>query len=102
MPSADRRAAPTGLEDSQFEASSLPAPSRRQIAARWMGWRLRLLVAGALIGCIGIFGLLKLLAASPTFEARWTTDPTGRLVLAASPLEALHLPALTSAISGVR
>lgn len=39
--------------------------------ARWMGWRLRMLVVLALLGSIGVFALLRILAALPHLDAQW-------------------------------
>ena len=44
-----------------------PGPVRA--SPRWMGWRLRLLVAAALAGCLCIFGLMRHLADTPTIDA---------------------------------
>ena len=53
-------------------------------AARWMGWRLRLLVAGTLLGCFGLFVLIRALTMTPHIDALWRIDPQGRVELAAS------------------
>ena len=39
--------------------------------SRWMGWRLRLLVIAALIGCLGLFLLAREMAALPRIDAGW-------------------------------
>ena len=50
----------------------------------WIDWRLRLLVAGALLGCIGLFLLARSLAAAPYLDASWRADAQGRLELVAA------------------
>ena len=53
-------------------------------ATRWMGWRLRLLVASALLGCLGIFTLIHAVTLAPHIDASWRVDAQGRIELAAS------------------
>lgn len=85
--------------DSSFVDSAL----RQYASPKWMGWRLRLLVLAALLGCLGTFGLTWHLAATPALDAQWTVDPGGRVVLAATDMPALRphvgqvLSSLTSA-----
>lgn len=55
-----------------------------------MGGRRRVLVAVALAGCLLVFLLARWLAATPTLEATWAVDAAGRVVLQASPLQALR------------
>lgn len=52
--------------------------------ARWAGWRLRLLVAGALFGGICLFVLIRAIALTPQLDADWRVDPQGRIELEAS------------------
>lgn len=59
-----------------------PAPRRRMGAARWLGWRLRLLVVLALLGCLGIFALLRGVAQAPHLDAAWRTNAAGQVELA--------------------
>ncbi|HZT56267.1 MAG TPA: hypothetical protein VFA35_08585, partial [Burkholderiaceae bacterium] len=56
----------TGLPDHPPDSvldSELSDPNGHDahVAARWIGWRLRLLVALALLGCLGIFALIRAL-----------------------------------------
>jgi signal transduction histidine kinase len=53
--------------------------------SRWMGWRLRLLVVSALIGCLGLFLLAREMAATPRIDASWRASAQGRIELVASP-----------------
>jgi signal transduction histidine kinase len=64
-------------------ANPLERPSRRG-PMHWMGWRLRLLVMAALVGCIGIVLLMRTVAATPTLDATWQADVNERVVLAAT------------------
>jgi signal transduction histidine kinase len=71
--------------DSGFEAQSLdsslgPGP----VSSRWMGWRLRLLVAAALLGCVGIFLLGRGLSSWPHVDALWRANDHDRIELASS------------------
>ncbi len=55
--------------------------------SRWMGWRLRLLVLAALIGCLGLFLVTRMMAGLPRIDAGWRPDSQGQveLVRAADP-----------------
>src|SRR6185503_21073471 len=53
-------------------------------ASRWMGWRLRMLVVSALIGCLGLFLLTREIAAVPIIDAAWRADAQGRIELVRS------------------
>ena len=58
--------------------------------ARWMGWRLRLLVFAALLGCVGLFFLARWLAEQPHLNAHWRTGAQGQIELAGSDLASLE------------
>jgi signal transduction histidine kinase len=58
--------------------------------SRWIGWRLRLLVLTALLGCVGLFLLIRALATEPGLNAQWRADAQGMLELAASDDPRLH------------
>ncbi|NRF69965.1 histidine kinase [Aquincola sp. S2] len=52
--------------------------SRSSAMARWMGWRLRVLVVLALLGSVGVFALLRVLAVLPHIDAQWRSiGPNG-------------------------
>ncbi|EHR71273.1 histidine kinase [Burkholderiales bacterium JOSHI_001] len=73
--------------DSQFDAGALERAAGVRPArdgGRWMGWRLRLLVGLALLGCLGIVALLRSLAATPHIDATWRSTAAGRIELAGS------------------
>ena len=53
--------------------------------SRWMGWRLRLLMLCALLGCLAVFALTRTLAAAPHLPASWRANAQGQLELVASP-----------------
>ena len=55
-----------------------------QTMSRWMGWRLRLLVLCALLGCLTVFALTRMLASAPHVNASWRAGPAGEIELAAS------------------
>jgi signal transduction histidine kinase len=58
------------------------APVHR--TARWMGWRLRLLVLAALVGCFSLFCVVRWIADSVHLDASWRSDGKGRLELVTS------------------
>jgi hypothetical protein len=49
--------------------------------ARWIGWRLRALVAAALIGCLAVFLLIRALAAVPALPIALHGNDRGVLLL---------------------
>ena len=80
------RGATSAPADSGFDPSfgdSAPG-ALLQRHAHWIGWRLRLLAATALLGCIGVFMLARALAALPDIDATWSSNAAGQLVLARS------------------
>ena len=71
--------------DSVFSASSLEHMlGHRLEPARWIGWRLRLLLATALLGCVGLFLLIRALAGIPHVDAVWRATAQGQLELVSS------------------
>ena len=50
-------------------------------ALRWVGWRLRLLVVAALLGCGGLFLLARGLADAEQLVAPWRIDAAGDIAL---------------------
>lgn len=73
-----------GAEDTLFEASSFERALEHRVPARWMGWRLRVLFAVALLGCLSLFALLRTLTHAPMLDAEWQAGVDGRPVLASS------------------
>jgi signal transduction histidine kinase len=69
-------------------------------AIRWIGWRLRFLVLFALIGCVGLFVLIRTMALEPFIDAAWRVDGNDRIVLASSQDPALR-PLTGEALKGV-
>jgi signal transduction histidine kinase len=49
-----------------------------------MGWRLRLLVASALLGCVGLFALARIVAEPFHINATFHADANGRIELAST------------------
>ncbi len=70
----------SGLDSSLFDRGVGVPPN----LSRWMGWRLRLLVASALLGCMALFGLARWLAEPMHIDATWRADAKGRPELVAS------------------
>jgi signal transduction histidine kinase len=73
---SDSTALDSGLIDHSFGGD--------EPLSRWMGWRLRLLVVTALIGCVAVLLLARWLADAPHIEASWKAGAQGQLVLASS------------------
>lgn len=65
-----------------------PEPSRQRAGtagtARWMGWRLRLLVVAALGGCLAWGLLAAWLHGQPQLDPRWRADLAGHIELIGS------------------
>jgi len=99
MASPDRSAAgaetliPGAGNDSTFDASAFEQSLEKRTPRRWIGWRLRLLVGVALIGCVGVFALMRWLAATPHLDALWQATSRAQLTLISSPQEALNAAA---------
>lgn len=71
--------------DSVFDASTLEHTlGQRLQPARWIGWRLRLLLGAALVGCVALFLLIRSLAEIPHVDAVWRANLQGRLELVSS------------------
>jgi signal transduction histidine kinase len=66
------------LESSFGERLALAGDSM----SRWMGWRLRLLVVAALIGCLGLFLLAREMASLPRIDASWRASMNDQVELA--------------------
>jgi signal transduction histidine kinase len=75
--------------DSSFDASSFGALGH-DTPTRWIGWRRRVMVLAALLGCLIVFSLARLVSAVPNIEASWQPGPSGQLMLVASPLPELN------------
>lgn len=86
-------------QDSSFDVQAFERALERQMPTRWIGWRLRLLVGVALLGCLGLFGLVRHLAATPHLDGRWQTGPQGLPVLLDSADPALAPRAGRSAVA---
>ena len=68
--------------------------------SRWTGWRLRLLVACSLLGCVALFALVGEMMSTPHIDATWRADAQGRIELAASADPVLQ-PQVGKALVGV-
>ena len=76
--------------DSAFGPSTLEPGHGSRPAQLLIGWRRRSLMAAALLGCLGLFGLARWLASTPHLDAQWSSGANGALVLQGSPLQALQ------------
>ena len=81
------------LQDSGLDSILNDLPGTTSLAmSRWIGWRLRLLVLCALLGCLAVFALTRTLAAAPHLAASWRATAQGQVELSNStdPVLALH------------
>ena len=76
--------------ESAFSSSTLESARSSRAVPLLIGWRRQALVAAALLGCLGIFGSTRWLAATPHIDAHWRVGSDGALVLQDSPLPALQ------------
>ena len=90
-PWSRRGAATGGVADSRFDSAlSDPAGGQPPFIARWVGWRLRLLLVAALLGAWAVFELARTTALAPSIGAVWRVDTPGHIELAASADPALR------------
>jgi signal transduction histidine kinase len=90
-PSWLEQAAPATAMDSSFETVAAPSPAARKAQPpRRALWRRRELLVIALLGCLGLLALLRLLAMQPYVDARWRADDDATVKLVSSTLPALQ------------
>ena len=70
--------------DLDFDSSDSAQRAEEPRMSRWIGWRLRLLVACALLGCLGIFSLIRMLIDAHHLDARWRANSQSRIELVAT------------------
>jgi signal transduction histidine kinase len=80
----------SNLADSWTDSGLSGAVDAAPLMARWIGWRLRLLVLCALLGCLGVFALIRAISVSPHIDATWRSDSQGRIELSSSSNPALQ------------
>ena len=73
-----------------------------QSPSRWMGWRMRILVLVALIGCFALFVTLRWLSASPTIPGLWNASTTGQLLLIGANDSTEPQPGVGQALQGLK
>ncbi len=78
------------MDESGFDASAFEHSLDRRLPTRWIGWRLRLLVLAALLGCVVVFAVMRHLATSPVIDSAWQLTPQGQPILVASRLSSLQ------------
>jgi signal transduction histidine kinase len=97
----------SGSDDSALDSALIDRSFDKEPLSRWMGWRLRLLVVAALLGCLAILLLARALGDTPQLPASWHVGEQQRLELMSSsdpllkPHEGSALVALVSS-SGQR
>jgi signal transduction histidine kinase len=100
-PNTTTPAAGLAAAESAFDSGLLERGfSNNANLTRWMGWRLRLLVGAALLGCMGLFFLARWLSDPPHIDASWRANSQGRLELASTSDPALK-PHLGHALIGI-
>lgn len=67
----------------------------------WVGWRLRLLIACALLGCLGEFALVREMASTPHLDATWRAAHSGQVELSGSSNPALS-PHFGKTLTGMK
>lgn len=70
-----------------------PGSDRGLAGARWLGWRRRALTALALLGCVGLFALLRYVASTPYLDVEWQVNSTGQIELLSASDPVLRLRA---------
>ena len=80
----------TGADSGIDSGLSDPGTESPALMARWTGWRLRVLVVCALIGCLGAFVMVRAMASVPHIDASWRANSQGRIELSASDDPALR------------
>ncbi|HSW06344.1 MAG TPA: ATP-binding protein [Aquabacterium sp.] len=78
--------APDARQDSTLDSRWVDQAllQRNASAARWMGWRLRMLVVLALLGSVGMFAVLRVLSTLPHLDAQWRTNGASGIELVAT------------------
>jgi signal transduction histidine kinase len=87
--SALQGASTLGGEASTLDSALIERSLDVEPLSRWMGWRLRLLVVAALVGCLATLLLARALGDAPQLHAGWRSSDRGGLELASSPLPSL-------------
>jgi len=91
LPHPQDAAGERGDGDSGFEASAFERPPARfSRHSLWAGWRRRVLVLVALLGCAGIFAFARWVAATPFVDVQWSGHGDGSLILEGSTVPALQ------------
>jgi signal transduction histidine kinase len=92
---------PSHVADSALDAGPPdPVADGATETLRWAGWRLGLLIAFAVIGCLGVFELVRVVTSVPGIDASWRANALGRIELASSGDAALRSHA-GQALTGV-
>ncbi|MBL0731084.1 ATP-binding protein [Piscinibacter sp. HJYY11] len=78
-----------GAENSTLDSALIERSLAAEPLSRWMGWRLRLLVVAALIGCLATLLLARALGDIPQVDVGWRASGKGQLELASSALPVL-------------
>lgn len=85
----------SGFGSSSFSSSGFDSPSFDPLVdglaggTPRIGWRRQALLLAAVIGCLTVFLLARVMANNLHLAAEWRSTPAGKLELAASPLPAL-------------
>ena len=78
------------LLDSEPDSGSLLKVMSHAPMPRWQGWRLRILVVLALLGCLMMLGLARETASLPNLDGTWVVTRQGHLELRATHIAGLE------------
>lgn len=74
--------APDAMPEACFDTQAWERSLGRPLCAgRALNWRSRIVAMAALLGCLALFLLVRALAATPTLDASWSADASGRLIV---------------------
>ena len=74
--------APDDPPEASFDTQAWERSMGRPLCAgRALNWRSRIVAVAALLGCLALFLLVQALASTPTLDASWTAEASGRLIV---------------------
>ena len=80
----------TGADSGIDSGPSDPGTESAARMAHWTGWRLRVLVGCALIGCLAVYMMIRAVASVPHIDAGWRANSQGQIELTESADPALR------------
>jgi signal transduction histidine kinase len=89
-PSGEPAALARDLPSGAGTAAPWPQAGTQIASGTRIGWRRKALLLAAVIGCLAVFLLARIMANNPHLDAEWRSGPTGQLELVSTPLAALQ------------